>query len=421
MEIKMQQWTLHGVRRREGKIDPSPPRQTGARWSPSHKQLFIDSILRQYDIPKLYLRRVSRPPHQWEVIDGQQRLRAIWEFFRGEYPLSKDADDVDNYEIASKKYDELHEDMMDIFDAYPLHCVVFDETPDEVIDEIFIRLNNGVPLNSAEKRNAISGAMRDFVKQLTTEGPFFTKSVAVPDKRYARDEVLAQMTLVELNGGPCQVGYKQLKDMYEKNRTFKNDSTKAKRIRYVLSFLEKAFPQKTPELNKVNVLSLYILASELLGKYAISGSYKEFGRWFLDFEKRRQEDEAIDTDQRNQDWMQYQLYLSQATASQAALKHRHNVLISDILQEMPNLGLLDDQREYDYQQRIAIFRKYNSKCANPYDNHDCQVTCEWDNFHADHILPWSAGGKTTVSNGQLLCPSCNLKKGTAIPAAVINT
>jgi len=359
----------------------------------------------------LYLRRVSRPPYQWEVIDGQQRLRAIWEFFRGEYPLSKDADAVDNYEIAGKKYDELHDDLQGIFDTYPLHCVIFEETPDEVIDEIFLRLNNGVPLNSAEKRNAISGAMRDFVHQLTSESPLFMKSVVIPDKRYARDEALAQTVLVELNGGPCQVGYKQLKDMYEKNRTFKTDSLKAKRVRNVLSFLAKAFPRRTPELNKVNALSLYILASELLGKYAVSGSSKEFSQWFLDFEKRRQEDEAMDADQRNPDLVQYQLYLSQATASQAALQHRHRVLISDILQAIPNLQLLDNQREFDYYQRLAIFRKYEGKCANPYDNPDCQVTCEWDNFHADHILPWAAGGKTTVSNGQLLCPNCNQKKG----------
>ena len=411
MHIYSEIWPLATVRKRERKIDPKPPRQTGPRWSPSQKQLFIDSILRQYDIPKLYLRRVNRPPYQWEVIDGQQRLRAIWEFYLGEYPLIKDADDVDNYEIAGKKFDELHDDLQDILDAYPLHCMVFDETPDEVIDEIFLRLNNGVPLNSAEKRNAISGTMRDFIRQLVSENSFFTKSVVISEKRYARDEVIAQMTLVELNGGPCQVGYKQLKDMYEKNRTFKTDSPKAKKIRNVLNFLTKTFPQKTPELNKVNALSLYILASELLGKYAISGSFKEFNQWFLDFEKRRQEDESIDADQRNPDLVQYQLYLSQATASQTALQHRHRVLISDILQAIPNLQLLDNQRDFDYNQRVVIFRNYNGKCANPYKNPDCQVMCEWDNFHADHIVPWTAGGKTTVSNGQLLCPNCNQKKG----------
>jgi len=89
MHIYSETWPLGTVRKREGKIDPKPPRQTGPRWSPYQKQLFIDSILRQYDIPKLYLRSVSRPPYQWEVIDGQQRLRAIWDFFRGEYPLER--------------------------------------------------------------------------------------------------------------------------------------------------------------------------------------------------------------------------------------------------------------------------------------------------------------------------------------------
>lgn len=32
-------------------------------------------------------------------------------------------------------------------------------------------------------------------------------------------------------------------------------------------------------------------------------------------------------------------------------------------------------------------------------------------FHADHVVPYSHGGKTTTSNGQALCGPCNLKKG----------
>jgi 5-methylcytosine-specific restriction endonuclease McrA len=88
--------------------------------------------------------------------------------------------------------------------------------------------------------------------------------------------------------------------------------------------------------------------------------------------------------------------------------------MTDLLQYLPNLVLLDDQRIFDEYQKLAIYRKYNGKCANPYNNPNCQGDCPWDNCQFDHILPWSAGGKTTVSNGQLLCPDCNRKKGARI-------
>lgn len=38
------------------------------------------------------------------------------------------------------------------------------------------------------------------------------------------------------------------------------------------------------------------------------------------------------------------------------------------------------------------------------------------NFHADHIVPFSKGGKTILKNAQALCSSCNLKKGSAYNA-----
>ena len=34
-----------------------------------------------------------------------------------------------------------------------------------------------------------------------------------------------------------------------------------------------------------------------------------------------------------------------------------------------------------------------------------------NNFHADHIKPFSKKGRTILNNGQALCAKCNLKKG----------
>ena len=44
---------------------------------------------------------------------------------------------------------------------------------------------------------------------------------------------------------------------------------------------------------------------------------------------------------------------------------------------------------------------------------DCGVKLN-GNFHADHIFPYSRGGKTILKNAQALCEKCNLKKGSRI-------
>lgn len=45
-----------------------------------------------------------------------------------------------------------------------------------------------------------------------------------------------------------------------------------------------------------------------------------------------------------------------------------------------------------------------------------QLSTEW---HADHVLPFSRGGATTVTNGQATCPQCNLKKGATMPVTCL--
>jgi uncharacterized protein with ParB-like and HNH nuclease domain len=93
MKAHQTPWTPDIAHKMLGKIDPKPQYQRGSVWTRKQKQLLMDSILRGMDIPKLYLRSVgdgSTGSYDFEVVDGQQRLRAIWEYFDGEYALSKD-------------------------------------------------------------------------------------------------------------------------------------------------------------------------------------------------------------------------------------------------------------------------------------------------------------------------------------------
>ena len=61
-------------------------------------------------------------------------------------------------------------------------------------------------------------------------------------------------------------------------------------------------------------------------------------------------------------------------------------------------------RFFNREQKATIYREAGGKCSFC----GCDLP---ENWHADHIIPASAGGKTIVSNAQALCPDCNLKKG----------
>jgi uncharacterized protein with ParB-like and HNH nuclease domain len=84
------------VRRNEIDMDPEYQRAGGV-WSQKDQSFLIDSILNDYDIPKLYLADFSTLPSElneekrsFAVIDGKQRLEAIFDFFDNALPLSKD-------------------------------------------------------------------------------------------------------------------------------------------------------------------------------------------------------------------------------------------------------------------------------------------------------------------------------------------
>jgi hypothetical protein len=83
--------TINGIRKR---INTEPDFQRPPVWATSQKQLLVDTILRNYDVPKLYWRKTGSKPDTYDVVDGQQRLRAIWDFFDGNFKLPKDAEPI---------------------------------------------------------------------------------------------------------------------------------------------------------------------------------------------------------------------------------------------------------------------------------------------------------------------------------------
>jgi hypothetical protein len=76
---------------------------------------------------------------------------------------------------------------------------VVNDDEDEVRD-MFLRLQNGTTLKAQEKRNAMTGAMRNFVKAIA-EHPFF-EICRFTNRRFSFDHIAAQVVLIEIASGP---------------------------------------------------------------------------------------------------------------------------------------------------------------------------------------------------------------------------
>lgn len=73
-------------------------------------------------------------------------------------------------------------------------------------------------------------------------------------------------------------------------------------------------------------------------------------------------------------------------------------------------------RQFDDDQRLEMYERQGGRCANgtkckDVGNGGGTKTFDISSMDADHIVPWSKGGKTEVANGQMLCIACNRSKG----------
>jgi len=126
----------------------NPIYQRNAVWTTSQKQFLIDSLFIGIDIPKIYLNLKN---DKYEVVDGQQRIRSVLEFLNDEFELPSESPN----NMAGKLYSQLEIKLKTKFQAFPIDAVILKDWSDDDIEEMFLRLQDGTPLNAAEKRRAI--------------------------------------------------------------------------------------------------------------------------------------------------------------------------------------------------------------------------------------------------------------------------
>lgn len=180
---------------RRDQIDMSPNYQRkGGLWKKEDRQSLIDTIINGYDVPKLYLAdfttvksSLNEANLRYAVIDGKQRLEAIFSFLANEMPLSDDfvLTESSEFDLSGLYHRDIVEKAFKFaerVDEFPLPIVhVVSDDPTR-IKELFLRLNKGLVLTGPEKRSAMIGSVPDAIKELSAH-EFFVNATAYASTR----------------------------------------------------------------------------------------------------------------------------------------------------------------------------------------------------------------------------------------------
>lgn len=180
---------------KNGDMDLQPDFQRGEIWTSQKKQKLIDSILRGWKIPPIHV--IHNKQFIDEVLDGQQRLTAIRDFYDNIICvdgtiLPKDSE-ID--QLDGMHYRDLPKEWQRRFRQYSIVVIRLTEYKPEEPAELFYRLNQPTALTSAEQRNAYIGITRDQIKTLSNNFVSLgakKETIGFSNSRLAYDEIISK-------------------------------------------------------------------------------------------------------------------------------------------------------------------------------------------------------------------------------------
>jgi 5-methylcytosine-specific restriction endonuclease McrA len=415
----------------------NPEYQRGEVWTLPQKKLLVDSLMRGYPIPLVYLHHISRQVgaaqrDDFEIIDGQQRINALYEYREGNFKLFDPQTEAEEAQFPNfiqkqpcawggKRFDELPSELQKEMLATEL-AVEFIETgeADEARD-LFIRLQAGMPLNPQEKRDAWPGNFTEYILKLAGKPQiakypghdFFTVIMkARLNNRGEYRQQAAQAVILYFsrkeNGRLSDTNAPAIDAFYHKNLDFDAMSSDAKRVWQILDLLTQLLGDgKRKKVRGHEMFGLVLLVDSLLDDYTKS--------WTTDFAKafdKFREEVAKATANRFDDpsaeyWAKYGQLTRTNSDRSDSIQRRHSVFV-DKMYAMLKPVLKDPVRGYGELEREIIYYRDGKQCQA------CAVggsvhEVSWSDAEIHHVHKHSEGGKTTLENGVLVHKGCHPK------------
>lgn len=435
MRFDTGKWTIQTILRMHGgkEIVLQPDYQRFYIWDSKKEQGLIDTILREYPVPPIWVWRhfTDGKKSIYEIIDGQQRLTCIKRYLANEFPFQPIADSpgAEQLDEAKNKYFDkvppgIHgkalkpEHRNRILDYQIPFVEVKTEDRWQIID-IFKRLNkSSTNLNPQELRNAFfTGEFKSSVYKVTAKlqddrywgspNRVFTKPTT---DRMANQQFVSDL-YVAMIASELQHQSTRLDEYYEQyDSIFKNKKQIEKRFEDVLKIMRGIFPDSSRfTRNQSDFYTVFLYLDEIATGSNIPIDKKNIdviGESLSQFEQKYAEYlELRGTHGGTGIFEEYRETIVGRQREKEVREKRR-----EIIQNLIEPGLvrrnLDSQRVFSDEQREYIWQtSIDKKCGI------CRKKIEsYDDYEPDHKIPWSKGGRTSIGNGQVSHRSCNRKK-----------
>lgn len=257
-------------------LDLEPPYQRRSVWNQSYRDYYIDTVLLSYPSPALFLFEKMSPEGQatYFVVDGKQRLSAIFSFLRNEFPVH---DQATRNALRGLYFRDLSDEVKREVWSYQFTVEYLPNEEEGVINNIFDRINrNTAKLTPQELRHAkFSGhfiakaeeAAERLFKELGENFP----NIGSQQKRQMKDVELVANLLLLIEQGPQGYSAAQLDEEFSKrddewalgDETIVKFDATVRRLKQLLASREGGFLRSSRLRNQADFYSLFGTVSTL--------------------------------------------------------------------------------------------------------------------------------------------------------------
>lgn len=227
-------------------------------WPDAARSFLIETIVLGFPIPKIILSQrtdLKNLKTFKDIVDGQQRTKAITDFFQGDLRLGKNLETED---LCGATIAEIPKEMREQFISYSIGADVLVGASDADVREIFRRMNSyTVPLNPEEQRHALyQGEFKWFIHELTRKcEDAFSELGVFSERDFVRmldAKLLTELCHALLNGV---------------------ETTSARKLAALYARYDKEFPNKTLLRRRIRSALDYLAEFEVLKNSKLARSY----------------------------------------------------------------------------------------------------------------------------------------------------